>query len=112
MKMIILIILLSACSKNKQYGPERLNYPSPSFRGLDPAKMSTMYESVILRSVFETLYEIHPHKNEYLPLLAEGFPETKDNKKFVIKIKKNIYFCDSDIFQDKKRELTVKDSLE
>ena len=82
--------------------------------GFDPQALNDLYSIYINRVIFEPLlaydYLARPYK--LVPNTAEALPEVSDEgKKFVIRIRKGIYFTPDPAFQGKKRELTSADYI-
>ena len=80
--------------------------------GFDPQALNDLYSNYVNRVIFEPLlgydYLARPYK--LVPNTAEALPEVSDGgKKFVIKIRKGIYFTPDPVFQGRKRELTAAD---
>ncbi|MBK7469442.1 MAG: hypothetical protein IPI73_01250 [Betaproteobacteria bacterium] len=82
--------------------------------GFDPQALNDLYSNYVNRVIFEPLlaydYLARPYK--LVPNTAEALPEVSDGgKKFIIKIRKGIYFTPDPVFQGKRRELTAADYI-
>lgn len=86
-----------------------------SLASLDPAHATTVYESTVLRSIYDTLYTYKYLKRPYelRPLLAEEMPQvSKDGLTYKIRLKKGIRFSDAPCFPDGRgREITSPDFI-
>jgi oligopeptide transport system substrate-binding protein len=84
------------------------------FKTLDPAIAFSDDVLKIIAQSYETLYQYHYLKRPYevIPALANGMPKISDDGKvYEIKIKKGIYYHDSQNIFPKPREVIAKDFI-
>lgn len=84
-------------------------------KNLDPVQVESYYSSLIVASIYDTLYTYKylARPYELKPQLAEAMPEvSKDGKTYTIKIQKGVFFADDPAFkQGKGREVTAQDFI-
>ena len=82
---------------------------------LDPATESSVTSEIIVKHIYDTLYDYDYLKRPYVvvPVLADSMPDVSaDGLTCIIKIKKGLFFSDDGCFKDGKgRELTVNDVI-
>lgn len=82
---------------------------------LDPASASTIYENLMVTTIYDQLYEYKylARPYELKPRLAEGMPEvSEDGLTYTYRIKQGVYFADDPCFPGGKgREVTVHDFI-
>lgn len=104
-----------SANKNKavggvQYGGNFRFMSSEKVSGLFPLSITDVYANRISSQIFQGLLKIDPNGTKVLPCLAESFEISEDSKTFTFKIRKGVYFQDSDCFSDGKgREVTAHD---
>lgn len=117
MKIILLSIILLflfSCNEDKSGKRELINVAlSTNIPTLDPALSYDTVSAEVVYQIHETLYEydylIRPYHLK--PLLAEDMPTIENNGlKYTIKIKKNIFYHDSEFFQSP-RTLKAQDFI-
>lgn len=108
-------IALSACTKKVDDKDTTLTVPIVvNIKGLDPIQADDLYSNMVVRNIFEGLYEYHYLKRPFTlqPALAEGMPEVTDNGLTVtIKIKKGVKFQDNPAFPNGKGREVVADDF-
>ena len=80
--------------------------------GFDPAAVTDLYSSGIVRAVFETLYtyDYLARPAKLVPQAAEGMPAiTDDARTYTVRLQKGILFQADPAFGGKPRELTADD---
>lgn len=80
--------------------------------GFDMARTQNYYSGWVADAIFETLltYDYLARPAKLVPQVAESMPVVMDeNKTFIFKIKKHIFFSPDAAFHGKKRELTAMD---
>ncbi|MFA7269996.1 MAG: ABC transporter substrate-binding protein [Sterolibacterium sp.] len=80
--------------------------------GFDPALTRDLNSSLVLQSIFETLYtyDYLARPAKIVPLTATALPEIGDGgKTYTIRLKSGIYFYPDPAFGGKRRELTMAD---
>jgi ABC-type transport system substrate-binding protein len=106
----------SGCTKKVDDKDTTLTIPlRVNVKGLDPIQADDLYSNMVVRNVFEGLYEYHYLKRPFTlqPALAESLPEVTDNGLTVtIKLKKGVKFQDNACFSDGKgREVVAEDFI-
>ncbi len=105
--LIACILSLFSCTKSENKKKNILNYALTSnVSTLDPAISYDTVSAKVVYQVYESLYEydylVRPYQLK--PLLAKELPLVEnDGLKYTIKLKKNIRYHDSPIFNGKKR---------
>lgn len=114
MKIVILLFCLvsffaSGAEKVLRYSDDG----APT--NLDPTQTTSIYESLVLWNLYDTLYSYKYLKRPYelKPQLAESMPAiSKDGLTFTIKIKKGVLFADDPAFANGKgREVVAEDFI-
>jgi len=117
--LVICLILVGGCGKDddQQSSSDNIIHTAlqAKISGLDPAKMTDVYSSMVAGNIFEALYQYHYLKRPYeiIPLVAESMPVISDDRlTYTIKIKRGILFQDDKCFPDGKgRELIAEDFI-
>lgn len=112
--LLMAVLVLSACTKDKSTGEKTLNLVvTAKVKGFDPIQTSDRYSHTEVNRVYEGLLEFHYLKRPYQlqPNLAAAMPEvSKDGLTYTFKILKGVMFQDDACFpQGKGRELKASD---
>lgn len=111
--LVILFIVLSACSKEKNFDERELHLMCPEkIAGFDPINASDRYSGHENGKVYEGLFEFHPLKRPYelIPNLADSMPTVSaDGLTYTFKLKSGILFHESPAFKGQPRILKTDD---
>ena len=115
--LLLIFILFLSCSKNDTRIKKKneLNYALYSnVSTLDPALSYDTISAKVVYQIYESLYEYDYLLTPYQlrPLLAEEMPRiSADELTYTIKIKKNVEYHSSEVFQGSKRFLKAEDFI-
>jgi oligopeptide transport system substrate-binding protein len=104
-----------ACRRRGEEGDKVSVYAAilSKVRGMDPGDIGDTTSSKVVGNFFECLYQYDYLKRPYelIPMLAESMPEVSEGGlTYTVKIKKGVYFHDSECFEGGKgRELVAGD---
>jgi oligopeptide transport system substrate-binding protein len=111
---IAILLLFSACSKDKNSNDRVLNvHASGDIKGFDPMMASDVGSAAQIAKIYEGLLTYHWFKIPYelIPNLAEEMPTiSKDGLTYTFKLRKGVFFQDDAAFiAGKGRELEASD---
>ena len=111
------IILLSSCSNKKDadakggkiYGGTLRFAETELVQNLFPHAITDYTSAKIAGQIFEGLFRLNPRTQSVEPLLCESYSIDNQGLKYIIKIKKGVFFHEDKCFGNGLRELKAKD---
>ena len=109
----VCLIILTACdssTRDKTY----VHAMDQTATTADPAKAATIYDSFIVKNVYDTLYRYKylARPYELVPNLASDFPEiSADRLVYTIRLKPDVFFIDDPVFAGGSGRMVTADDV-